>query len=58
MNKTRHYSPNTIEDALRDMKEWSAHKTRNPEATGGVIISEALMRNICMRILVLEKAAL
>lgn len=57
MNNNRHYSPNTIEEALRDMKEWSAHKTRYPHATGGVIISEMLMRNICLRILLLEKAA-
>ena len=52
-----HYYPRTIEETLRDMATWSAYCTRYPERKkdGGIHISEALMRDLCTRILKLEK---
>ena len=54
-----HYYPSTVEDALRDLATWSAYCTRFPERKkdGGIHISEALMRDLCTRVLKLEEAA-
>jgi len=53
-----HYYPRNIEEVLRDMAAWSAYCTRYPERKkdGGIHISEALMRDLCTRILKLEAA--
>ena len=53
-----HFYPSTVEEALRDMSTWSAYCTRYPERKkdGGIHISEALMRDLCTRILKLEAA--
>ena len=54
-----HYYQRTVEEALRDLATWSAYCTRFPERKkdGGIHISEALMRDLCTRVLKLEEAA-
>ena len=50
-------APKTLEEALRDLDEWSRHITRFPEQKmqGGITISQQLMRDICLRIRSLEQ---
>lgn len=57
MDNKRLYMPRTIEEAIRDIRQWTAYKTRHPEQkdNGGVMFTERLMEDICNRIAILEK---
>lgn len=55
MSKPTHFAPRTLEEAARDIAQWTKHKTRFPDADGGVFIGDRLMQDICNRIMVLEK---
>lgn len=54
-SRITHFTPRTLEEAARDIAAWTAHKTRYPEAVGGVVFTEILMQDVCNRIMVLEK---
>lgn len=49
------YRPETIEQAILDTLDWQDYQKENPDAVGGVIITESLFIDMAKRILVLEQ---
>lgn len=50
------FNPSTVEEAILFTRDWQDIKEENPDAVGGVIISEALFLDMAKRILALEQA--
>jgi len=49
------FNPSSIEEAILFTRDWQDIKAKNPDAVGGVIISESLFIDMATRILALEQ---
>jgi hypothetical protein len=57
MSKPKFYAPRTIDEAIRDINDWSRFITRFPEykKAGGITFTTELMLDLLTRIQKLEE---